>query len=156
MTYSVPARRNLLATTPDDPFLVLVEITHPDLAIPIRVVNNTENIISNGDEFFAIPFEITLPDSKDQQVPKARLSVDNVGRELTQWLEVSQGGKGAKCRIMQILASDPDVVEFDMTMDLTGLSINNLTVSGELGFRDTLNQSAVAVRYDPRTAPGLW
>lgn len=156
MSYSVPARRNLLATTPSDPFLVLLEISHPDLIIPIRVVNNTVNFTSQGNEFIAIPFEITLPDSKDQQVPKARLTVDNIGRELTQWLEVSQGGKGAKCRIMQVLASDPDTIEFDMTMDLTGLSINNSIVSGELGFRDTLNQSAVSVRYEPRTAPGLW
>lgn len=156
MSYSVAAKRNLLATTPDDPFLILLEITHPDLPVPIRVVNNTVDIVSNGNDFLAIPFDITLPDSKDQQVPKARLSVDNIGRELTQWLEFSRGGKGAKCRIMQVLASDPDTIELDITMDLTGLSVNNSTVDGELGFQDTLNQSAVAVRYEPKTAPGLW
>lgn len=43
-----------------------------------------------------------------------------------------------------------------MTMDLTGLVVDNLTVSGLLGYQNTLGQSAVAVRYDPKTAPGLW
>lgn len=156
MTYSAPARRNLLATSADEPFLVLLEITHPELTVPIRVVNDSQNIVVEGDEFIACAFRITLPDDIDQQVPEARLEVDNIGRELTQWLEYSQGGKGAKCRIMQVLRSDPDTVEFDMTLDLSGLSVDNFVVRGQLGFQDTLGQPAVKLRFDPNTAPGLW
>ena len=156
MTYSPQGRRNLLATSADEPILVALEITHPELNVPIRVVNNTENVTIQGNEFIACPFQLTLPDDVDQQVPKARLSVDNIGRELTQWLEMSNGGKGAKCRILMVLPSEPDIIEYEMTMDLTGLSIDNLAVSGDLGFQETLNQPAVATRYDPITAPGLW
>lgn len=156
MTYSASARRNLLATSADEPFLVLLEITHPELEVPVRVVNDTQNITVQGNEFIACPFEITLPDDVDQQTPKAKLSVDNIGRELTQWLEYSRGGKGAKCRIMQVMRSEPDIIEYDITLDMSGLSIDNLAVSAELGFQSTLMQPAVAVRYDPFTAPGMW
>lgn len=155
-SYTAPARRNLLATSADEPFLVLLEITHPELIVPIRVVNDSQNIVVEGNEFIACAFRITLPDDIDQQVPEARLEVDNIGRELTQWLEYSQGGKGAKCRIMQVLRSDPDTVEFDMTLDLSGLSVDNFVVRGQLGFQDTLGQPAVKLRFDPNTAPGLW
>lgn len=155
-SYTAPARRNLLATSADEPFLVLLEITHPELTVPIRVVNDSQNIVVEGDEFIACAFRITLPDDIDQQVPEARLEVDNIGRELTQWLEYSHGGKGAKCRIMQVLRSDPDTVEFDMTLDLSGLSVDNFVVRGQLGFQDTLGQPAVKLRFDPNTAPGLW
>lgn len=155
-SYTEPARRNLLATSADEPFLVLLEITHPELTAPIRVVNDSQNIVVEGNEFIACAFRITLPDDIDQQVPEARLEVDNIGRELTQWLEYSQGGKGAKCRIMQVLRSDPDTVEFDMTLDLSGLSVDNFVVRGQLGFQDTLGQPAVKLRFDPNTAPGLW
>jgi Domain of unknown function (DUF1833). len=155
-SYTAPARRNLLATSADEPFLVLLEITHPELTVPIRVVNDSQNIVVEGNEFIACAFRITLPDDIDQQVPEARLEVDNIGRELTQWLEYSQGGKGAKCRIMQVLRSDPDTVEFDMTLDLSGLSVDNFVVRGQLGFQDTLGQPAVKLRFDPNTAPGLW
>lgn len=155
-SYTAPARRNLLATSADEPFLVLLEITHPEWTVPIRVVNDSQNIVVEGDEFIACAFRITLPDDIDQQVPEARLEVDNIGRELTQWLEYSQGGKGAKCRIMQVLRSDPDTVEFDMTLDLSGLSVDNFVVRGQLGFQDTLGQPAVKLRFDPNTAPGLW
>jgi len=154
--YSDPARQNLLATSADEPFLVAIEISHADLTVPARFVNDSQNIVIEGNEFFATAFRVALPDDKDQQLPQARLEVDNVGRDLTQWLEFSRGGKGARCRLIQILRSDPNVIEFDMTMDLTGLVIDNMTVSGLLGFQNTLGQTAVAVRFDPLTSPGLW
>jgi len=154
--YTTAGRRNLLATSADEPFLILLEIMHPDLEVPVRVVNDSQPVTVGGNEFIACPFDITLPDDVDQQVSKARLSVDNIGRELTQWLEYSRGGKGAKCRIMQVMRSNPDIIEYDITMDLTGIAIDNQTVSGDLGYQDTLMQPAVAVRYDPITAPGVF
>lgn len=155
-SYSNPARRNLLATSADEPFLVMIEITHPDLAIPVRVVNDVENITAQGNLYLACRFQITRPDDIGEQLPQARLSVDNIGRDLTEWLEYSGGGKGARCRIIQILRSDPDTFEFDITMDLSGLSIDNAAVSGTLGFQNTLALPAVAVRYDPTTSPGMF
>lgn len=156
MTYSTNARRNLLATSADEPMLELAEITHKDLEVPIRVVNDTVDIVVNGETFIACPFSLSRPDDVDQQTPTAKLSVDNIGREMTQWLEVSGGGKGARCRMMAVMRSSPDVLEFDMTMDLTGLSISNEKVDGNLGFQNTLALPAVAVRYDPLSSPGLY
>ncbi|CAB3922207.1 DUF1833 family protein [Achromobacter deleyi] len=151
---SPKADRNILATSADDPLLELIEITHAGLAVPARFVNDTVDIVVEGNTFLACRFELSLPDDQDEQVPSARLSVDNIGRELTQWLEVSQGGAGAKCRLILLLRSAPANLEFDMTMDLTGLAITNYRVSGDLGFKNTLMQSAVTVRFDPTTSPG--
>lgn len=155
-TYTPAGRRNLLATSADEPFLILLEIQHAELDEPVRVVNDTQAITAGGNDYVACPFEITLPDDVDQQVPKAQLRVDNIGRELTQWLEYSRGGKGATCRIIQCLRSDPDVLEYDMTLDMTGISVDNLTVTADLGFQNTLLLPAVAVRYDPKTTPGAY
>ncbi|NYT38866.1 DUF1833 domain-containing protein [Allopusillimonas soli] len=173
MSYSKAGRRNLLATSADEPLLQLIEITHPDLAEPARFVNDNENIVVEGHTFFATAFTLIKPDDVDQQTPKAQLSVDNVGRELTQWLEYSNGGKGARCRILAVLrssneeyatdyfaqdytlASNPDI-EFDMTLDLSGIHINNAQVSSDLGFQNTLMQPAVTMRFDPLTTPGAY
>lgn len=154
--YSARAKQNMLATSADEPFLVLLEITHHELEVPVRVVNDSIAITVQGHEFVACPFDITLPDDVEGQVPKAQLSVDNIGRELTQWLEYSRGGKDAKCRIMQVLRSYPDVLEFDMTLDMSGISINNQTVSSELGVQNTFLLPAVTMRYDPFTTPGAF
>ena len=154
--YSSAARENLLATSADEPFLVLLEITHADLAVPVRVVNDTQNLTSNASEFIACPFDITLPDDVNGQVPQAKLEIDNIGRDLTQWLEYSRGGQGAICRIMQVMRSDPNTIEFDMTLDLTNMVITNETVVGMLGFQNMLNRSGTVPTFTPQTAPGLW
>lgn len=149
-------RQNAMATSADEPFLILLEITHADLAVPIRVVNDSQTLVFEGNDFISCPFEIVLPDSKTDQREKASISVDNIGRELTQWLEVSQGGKGAQARIIGVLRSDPSTAEFDFTMDMTGISIDNLIVSATLDYQNTFDQAAVAIRYDPLTTPGGW
>ena len=156
MPTTTQGRRNLLATSADEPWLMLLEITHPELNVPVRVVSDTQNITVLGSEFLACPFDLTLPDDVDRQIPRAQLAVDNVGRELTQWLEYSRGGAGARCRIMAVLRSQPDVLEFDMTMDMSEMVITNLQVTSLLGFKNTLGQVAVSVRYDPTSAPGVF
>lgn len=154
--YSAAARQNLLATSANEPFLVLLEITHADLEVPIRVVNDTQNLTTNSVEFIGCPFSVTLPDDVQGQVPQAKLEVDNIGRDLTQWLEFSRGGQGALCRIMQVMRSDPDTIEFDMTLDLTNMVITNETVTGVLGFQNILNRTGTIPTFTPQTAPGLW
>ena len=154
--FSAAARENLLATSADEPFLVLLEITHADLAVPVRVVNDTQNMTSNGIEYIGCPFNVTLPDDVAGQMPQAQLEVDNIGRDLTQWLEFSRGGQGARCRIMQVLRSDPNTIEFDMTLDLTNMKITNETVSGSLGFENILNRTGTIPTFTPQNAPGLW
>ena len=154
--FSAAARENLLATSADEPFLVLLEITHADLAVPIRVVNDTQNITLNGIEYIGCPFNVTLPDDVAGQMPQAQLEVDNIGRDLTQWLEFSRGGQGARCRIMQVMRSDPNTIEFDMTLDLTNMKITNETVSGSLGFENILNRTGTIPTFTPQNAPGLW
>ncbi|MYZ44221.1 DUF1833 family protein [Schauerella aestuarii] len=153
---SLSGRRNILATSSTEPMLVLLEITHVDLVVAIRVVNNTESIVSQGNTFLATAFELLLPDDIEGQIPQATLSVDNIGQQLTQWLEVSRGGQGARCRMMMVAPSLPNLLEYDMTMDMTGLKIDNQKVSAQLGFVNTLGRSAVAKTFNPQSAPGLW
>jgi hypothetical protein len=57
---------------------------------------------------------------------------------------------------MQVLRSQPTVIEFDMTLDLTNLAITNQVVSGTLGFVNVLAQKATVTTFTPTTAPGNW
>lgn len=181
MALSNAAKRNIFATSPADPWLVALEITHPDLVEPARVVNdNLDLVVVQNDggpvevTFAKCSFRLQLFDDIDQQIPKATLSVDNIGRELTQWLEVSQGGKGAKCRILMGLRSElaaplsdftgsPPVRdintwnpwEYDIRLDMSSMSIDMIEVSSDLGFKRSFMQPAVARRFDPTNSPGI-
>ena len=191
--YSPAARRQLNATSAEADLVIALEITHAELEVPVRVVNDNQNLtvvvnvggVPTEIEFIACPFDIVLPDDVSGQTTTARLSVDNIGRELTEWLEYSRGGKGAKVRILQLMRSygghyreydfgeyatgyfAEDYVEgidistwrpfeMDITLDMDSIAIDNLTVSAELGFRRSGGAPAVAMRYTPKTAPGLF
>jgi hypothetical protein len=136
--------------------LILLEISHADLDTPIRVVNDMQDVTHDGDIFTAIAFRVTLPDDKSQGTPKASLSIDNIGKELVAWLELADGGKGATVRMMQILRSDPDVVEFEITMNLSNVKMTPIEISGDLSYEDLLNRPGTAVQYRPSNSPGLF
>lgn len=154
--YSAAARRELHSTQSMDPPVVLLEIAHSGLVAPVRVVNDTQSLTSTGNLFQAIAFRAVLPDDSDGKLPQASLEIDNVGRELMSWLEVSNGGSGATARLMQVRRSAPDTIEFEITMDVTSVRANAKVVSATLGFDNLLDRPAVRIRYDQSTAPGLY
>ena len=142
-------------SAPEIPY-VLLEINHPDLASPVRVINDTEDLTSNGNLYVAIPFRCTLPDDFENQLPKARLSVDNVGKELMYWIETSGGGNGSTVTMRQVMRSRPDLVEWEITMSLFNVQVTMQSVSAELGFENLFNKPAITRRYRPDTAPGIF
>lgn len=155
-SYSTGMQQTLNRTSADEPVLLLLEIDHTDLATPVRVVNDTQDITSNGNLFTACAFRYTLPDDLEQGNTRARIAIDNVGRELVQWLELSNGGEGATVRMMQVRPSAPDTIEWETTMTLSNVSQNVMEVSGQLGYEDLLKRPAVSLVYDPATAPGVF
>ncbi len=136
--------------------LILLEISHDDLDGAVHVVNDTQDLLSNGDTYIGCPFRITLPDDIDNQLPTASLSVDNIGRDLTYWVETSGGGEGATVRIMQVMRSDPDTIEWEITMALNNVSMHPRDVQGNLGFENLFALPAVRRQYRPDTAPGVF
>lgn len=154
--YSAEFKSTLASVSATESPLILLEISHVGLTEPIRVVNDSDNLESNGHLFVAAPFRCTLPDDYENQIPKARLSIDNVGRDLMYWIESSAGGKGATVRFMQVMRSRPDHIEWEITMNLNNVTATMAEVSGELGFDDFFSRAACRRRYDPYTAPGLF
>ena len=154
--YSSGARREISKVSGDNLPLTLLEIDHADLTSPVRVVNDRAGITFETNAYVAIAFGITLPSDLQSGLPRASLAIDNVGKELVEWLESSNGGQGTTIRIVQILRSDPTTIEFDITMILSNISINATLVTGDLGFDDLMHIPAVALSYTPDVAPGLY
>jgi len=155
--YSTATKKLVNATSAPELPLLLLEISHPALATPIRVVNDNQDLISNGNTYTAMAFRARLPDDMSQGgLPRAQLSIDNVGRELVQWIESSGGGKGASARMLQVVRSVPNVIEWEVTLDLSNVHMTAMEVTGTLGFEDLLNLPGVAFTYRPDTAPGLF
>lgn len=135
-------------------WLPLVEIAHPELAEPIRVVNNNENITSNGNLFVAWDFEMVLPGEDPDNPSTARLDIGNIDPVIIKSLREISGPPAVTVQI--ILAADPDLVE----IEFAGLALRNAKydagkISGDLAFEEILSEP-VATMLTPAMFPGLF
>lgn len=153
-TLSPTALRAGFEQQTDEVFLVLLQITHPNIPDAIRVVNNNENITSNGELYVAYPFEIELPGEDSEQPPLARLRIDNVDRLLV--ATVREIATPPQVTIRVVLASSPDTIE----LQFEGLNMRNViydaaTISGELVFEQIMVEP-VSTTMTPSKFPGMF
>ena len=148
--------RSLRDSAPSDRLLTALEIVHPAVARPVRVVNDTVGRTIEGNDYVALRFDARLADDIAGQAPQAELAIDNVGRALTQWIEATGGGIGATVRVLQVLAVPDPPVEWEATLDVAAMTVDQERVSARLGFDPLLGRAAVALRHDPQTSPGLF
>lgn len=151
---SATARAAINAQETDQVFLVLLTISHSDLAQPIRVVRDHNNITSRGDQYLAYPFDVTLPDDREDTITTVSLTIDNVDRSIATAIRTIAGAPDVTLEVVR--ADDPDEVEagpFDFK--LRDVTYNALTVSGELAFEDILNRAVVKNTFTPADFGGL-
>ncbi len=78
---SAACKAALYAPNTGDLPLCLLTLDHDDWAQPVRLVNDRQDLVSNGDTYTARAFSVQLPADKDGP-PRAVLVVDNVDRAL--------------------------------------------------------------------------
>lgn len=154
--YSNAFKSTLAATGAQEVPVLLLELNHTGLTQPVRVINDTQDLTCNGNLYIACGFTCTLPDDVEGQLPRAKLSVDNIGRELMYWIESTHGAEGTTATFKQVMRSNPNLVEWQITMNLYNITATAAEVSAELGFENLLGRPAIHVRYDPSTAAGLF
>lgn len=154
--YSSQYKSTLAKVSSDETPRILLQIDHPELTSPIRVINDTQDLTSNGYVYIAYPFEIVLPDDFENQLPKARLSINNVGKDLMFWIESTDGGYGSTATFSQIMRSRPNQIEWSITMSLFNVAATNVDVSAELGFENLFAKPAIQMQYRPNTAIALF
>lgn len=136
--------------------LVLLEISHALLAEPMRLVNDVQDVVSNGQNYVATSFNFVWPDDMDKQTPRAQLSIANTRGDVGAFFERTHGGRGALLTVLHIMRSMPDFVEDRLVLDLKNVQVTTQTVSGQLGYDDVLNRPGTPATYRPESAPGLF
>ncbi|HLS19389.1 MAG TPA: DUF1833 family protein [Paracoccaceae bacterium] len=133
---------------------MLLTISHPDIDPPIRVVNNTVDITSQGNLFMAFPFEAELPDSPEDAPPRARLRIDNVSREIGQTIRLISSPATVSIQIVR--QGDLDTIEAEFPgYRLSGVRYDALTVEGDLTREDLTREVYPFLTFSPAEFPGL-
>ena len=140
-----------------DDSLYALEITHPAISTPVRIINATTVYTIDGNVYQPVAFHAADPKDYEEEVRHATLRIDNVGAVLTGWIHASDGGRGATMRIMKIVdnSGTPEVYwEQEMTVGLT--DYNSREVHVRLADEPIVGKPGVLLRHDPDTSPGIF
>lgn len=154
MTITNTFKQQAFLQDTDDVFLALLTITQADITT-LRVVNNNEAVTSNGNSFTGFPFTIELPDARESSPPRARLTIDNVSREIAQ--AVRNMTSVATMIIEIVRAADPDTIELTWgSLNLRNVKWNMKTVSGDLVPEGIEVEPFPLGQFSPANFPGLF
>jgi hypothetical protein len=136
-------------------FLALLKIDHDDLTTPERLVNNTVDIVSNGDTYTAYPFEIMLPDADPERPPEITVAIDNVAQDLIAALRSVSSPLSFELSV--VLASDPDTVEIGpLALEMTFADWDAGVIRGRVAYPELLGEPYPADTFNPADYPGVF
>ena len=136
-----------------------IEIAHPDVTDNIRVIADTQDATIEGNTYTALAFRARLPQQREGEVLAASVEVDNIGREMTQWVEASGGGRGATMRVMEVgfdIGGNAEIVWEVSGLDVGQAQLTNESFSISLTDISAAQSNAVKLRHDASESPGLF
>ena len=138
-----------------------LEISHPVIDPPVRVVSDTIQHTVEGNIYYPVAFRAEVPQSKKGEIPQASLEIDNVGREIMQWVERSNGGRGASMRVLKLIPPADGETESQIVWEVPALSVGvtaatSRRISMSLVYRSGKGRPGIKVRHDPVVSPGLF
>lgn len=149
VTDDATATEELSAENCGTAWLVLLTISHEDLAEPIRITTDAVNTISNGETYFPYPIQIELPDDIEGRIPQAQLVVDNTTKEIIAVLRSLSSPASVTIQIVR--SEDTDIVE----REWSGLKWRNSTydasaITGTLSIEDIAKEEFPYITFDGR------
>lgn len=136
-----------------DPFLTLVTLTGPDFVY--RLVNNSKDIISNGQTFQAFPMKVRMPADDGESARDFQIEFDNTSLLLI--VALRSQTDPIQCKIDMILASIPDVIQ--MTVEdllIRSVSYDKNKISAKIVLDNFLSVAMTSERYTPLAFPGMF
>lgn len=150
---STEVKKQIFAQESEDPFLTLVTLS--STAFTARLVNNSQDVLSRGDTFVAMPMTISLPVDDGQTARSFTIEIDNVGRELIAGIRTTTDRIGVT--IEMILASMPDVVQMSFSDFKVGTITYTATkITAQVVMDNFLAIEMTSERYTPALYPGLF
>jgi len=146
-------KAQIFAQQSGDPYLTLVTLSGPNFTY--RLVNNTVDIVSNGQTFQAFPMRVRLPTDDGESSRDFQLEFDNASLLLV--VALRSITEPFNCQIDMILASMPDVIQSSVSDLLVRVvSYDGKKVIARIVLDNFLASAAPSERYTPSTFPGMF
>lgn len=159
-------RQASYAQETDVAVIILLTLHSSDMQEDIRVCNcpvekftdlgeNIYGCTSNNNRYIFMPFNITLPQDDKTGAVTAKLTIDNVNRQIVQYAR--QTHAAINVDIQCILSNDLDTVELEYKdFKLTNVSYDAYTIEGDLSVDYLGLEPFPCGRFTPSGFPGLF
>lgn len=143
--------------------LETLEIDHEDLAEPIRLVRNRENLTftledASSYEFEGAAFRMALPAAGDNGVQDLMLAIDNTDQRLTDFVNTVKASIApVTCTYRPYRSDDLTTPQMDppLVLYLHDINLNSFEVSARASFADIINRKFPSVLYTRSRFPSL-
>ena len=166
MTLSSTFKQAAFAQETDEVFVVLVTLDSDELDEPVRICSDPltqfpllgddiYGLVSNGDTFLFLPFEIWLPRDDKTGTVSAKISIENVDRRLVE--TARSVTRPVNVKMQCVLASDPDVIELEFdNFQLSNVKYDVMIIEGDLTLNYWGLEPFPSNRFTPSNFPGLF
>ena len=146
--------------------IVLLTLSTTDLPDDIRVCNvpvekfddlgdNVYGVTSNNQRYLFLPFDIELPQDDKTGAVTAKLTIDNVNRQIVQYARQSK--KPINVNIKVVLSNNLDYVEMESDdFKLTNVIYDGFSVNGNLSIDYLGLEPFPCGRFTPSGFKGLF
>lgn len=133
-----------------------LEITNPSFSGPMRICNDVQDFVSQGEAYIGLPFGFTLPEDRSGSAPRMKLAVDNVGRGFSDELERLRPGTTTMAKLNLVARDTPDVREHSFWLPMTTVTVSGATAQATCGVDEVMRQAACKQVANPFTLPGVF
>jgi hypothetical protein len=122
----------------------------------LRFVDNNQNIVSRGNEFFAAGFTIILPEQTENAPRACRLAIDNADLSIFQAIKQA-AGQAVAVSICVVMADTPDVYERGpLKYLLRNVKASSAAIEGELSDFYLADRKFPKDTYAPEDFEGMF
>ena len=157
-TVSSTLRTAMQAQETGEILLAITTISHPSIVGgPLRVVNDLQDLTSNGNVYTAFPFEVTLPEDADQALPHLRLVLDNIDRSMVTAIRSIPPRQAPTIQVDLVLATSPNTIEVSFAgLSLREVSYDAFRVEGDLMLDEDDREPFPAESFTPQIVPAIF
>ena len=142
--------------TNDVGHIELLEITNRSFSESMCICNDVQDFVSRGISYIGLPFSFTLPDDVSGQAPRMRLSIDNVGRGVSDELERLQPGTTTMAKLIIVPRDKPGLHQHVYWLPISSVSISGAAAQASCSVDEIVRRAACQQIVNPHTLPGVF
>ncbi|WP_315125327.1 DUF1833 family protein [Comamonas antarctica] len=134
----------------------LLEVTNPSFSEPMRICNDVQDFVSQGVPYIGLPFGFTLPEDQSGSAPRMQLTLDNVGRGITDELERLLPGTTTMAKLIVVARDTPNVQEHEYWLPMAEVTVSGAKAQATCSVDSLMRQAACKLIANPFTLPGIF